>query len=76
MDEIDRAAKLEQLQHDIALQNQVAQIRGHLPSRDVCIDCDWPIEAVRQRLGGAERCAECQGYYVQEQHQKGFVSND
>ena len=71
-DEFDRAAELEQLQRDQALKNLASKSRQHLPSLKDCKDCGIEIEPERQRLGGVERCAECQGYFVKEQHLKGF----
>lgn len=73
MDEFERAAELEQWQRDIALANVRAANRSHLPSRADCKDCGYPVEPERQAMGGAERCSECQGYYLQEQRQKGLM---
>ncbi|MGH1374402.1 MAG: hypothetical protein ACRBBW_20360 [Cellvibrionaceae bacterium] len=72
VDEFDRAAELEQLQRDIALRNQARKSANKPASLKHCVDCWYEIETERQALGGAVRCAECQGYYLQEQHLKGF----
>jgi len=72
VDEFDRAAELEQMQRDIALHNQAQKNRKKPASLTTCMDCWYDIEPERQALGGALRCAECQGYHLQEQHLKGF----
>lgn len=74
MDEADKAATLEAKERDSMLkahEQRLADMRSQ-PSLDFCEDCDGEIPPERQRLGGMTRCSECQGYYQQEQQQKGF----
>ena len=71
-DILDESVELQALLNHSALRDTLSKQRFHLPSRTICKDCDGEIPPARQALGGVERCTECEGFYQQEQRQKGF----
>ncbi|MCD5990131.1 TraR/DksA family transcriptional regulator [Pseudomonas sp. CDFA 553] len=64
----DRAQALEQRQRDQAIAAQLARSRSSGPSLTHCEDCDKPIPAARQALGGMTRCVPCQTICEKEAH--------
>lgn len=59
-DALDRAAELEQLQRNYALNAQRARANFNLPSAAECTDCGEKIPPDRRAFGGITRCVECQ----------------
>ncbi|WP_018234216.1 TraR/DksA C4-type zinc finger protein [Thioalkalivibrio thiocyanodenitrificans] len=48
-------------------QDQQQQTRALPPSRELCLDCDDPIEDYRKRtIPGVQRCAECEDWHQRE----------
>ncbi len=72
MDDLDRASALEIRQRQLAIQQVTTRKRQ--PSRTHCLDCDDPISAVRQRLGGVMRCMECDNDVQQLKRQQGYCA--
>lgn len=65
VDWFDRAQAQEQRERDKAIEAQLARPRPSGPSRTHCQDCDAPIPALRQALGGMTRCVPCQSTFEQ-----------
>ncbi|MEY8240007.1 MAG: TraR/DksA C4-type zinc finger protein [Cycloclasticus sp.] len=58
MDQFDRASQLEERDRERAINLVLKNARKS--SREECIDCDEPILAARQKVGGIIRCINCQ----------------
>lgn len=72
IDPLDTAAEYQAALNDQALKEQRAGQRYDQPSRTECLDCGFAIPKKRQALGGVKRCTECEGYYENEQQQRGY----
>lgn len=71
-DPLDTAAEYQAAMNERALKEQRAASTHGKPSRETCLDCDVEIPLKRRAIGGVQRCTECEGYYQQEQRQRGY----
>jgi len=55
-DQFDRAAELEQMQRDTALQNRPVSVKSAVK---FCVDCRAELPLIRQQMGAC-RCVTCQ----------------
>lgn len=65
MDDLDRAQELEMESRNAAIANQIKKQGKTTLSH--CQDCGDAIPLRRQKMGGVNRCVECQTYFEQAQ---------
>ena len=65
VDWFDCAQALEERERAQAIAAQLARPLPSGPSLTHCQDCDAPIPALRQALGGMTRCVPCQSTFEQ-----------